>query len=370
MRKHVSPLLVALSCALLLIGLTACGSKKSSGDDVDAVLKETFAGGKPVKSGKLNLALNIAAKGSKQLSSPVAIKLTGPFQSQGKTSLPQFDFDLLLDTGKQKFAAGAVSTTQAGFVKYQGSTYALSPEIFQSFKKGFEQAQSKQNGSSENPSFASLGINPRNWLKDAKNAGEANVAGTQTIHITAGIDSGKLLDDVNQILGKAGTLGSAAGRLPTKITEAQKKQFVDAVKSAKFDLYTGKTDKTLRKITVDLAFDVPKDQQKSSGLTSGTLTFDLEIGALNQPQTIAVPTGAKPFSELTQALTGGLLGGLGGSSPGGSTPATPAPTAPTPGAGGATGKNAAQAQAYLQCIQSAGGDVAKGQKCASLLTAP
>lgn len=369
MRKHASPLLVALSCALLLVGLTACGSKKSDSSNVDGVLKATFAGGNAVKSGQLKLSLDIGAQGSKG-SSPVAIKLGGPFQSQGKSTLPQFDFDLLLDTGKQKFAAGAVSTTQAGFVKYQGSTYALSPDIFQSFKKGFVQAQSKKNGSSSNPSFASLGINPRRWLKDAKNAGEANVAGVQTIHITAGIDTGKLLDDVNQILGKAGALGSAAGRLPTKITDAQKKQFEDAVKSAKFDLYSGKADKTLRKVTVNLAFDVPKSQQKAAGLSSGTLVFDLEIDALNQPQTITAPTGAKPFSELTQALTGGLSGLGGSSSSGRSTPATPAPVAPSPGVGGAAGKNSAQAQAYLQCIQSAGGDVAKGQKCASLLSAP
>jgi hypothetical protein len=350
--------MVALALALVAaLTLAACGG---GGEDATKVLNQTFSGGKKVRSGKLDLALTFSGQGVPQLKGPVTVKLNGPFQSSGTGTLPQFDFSLALGGGGQSFAAGAISTGDKGFLKFQGQTYAVPANVFASFKQGYEQAQKQaQQKGKQNTSLSSLGIDPRDWLKDPKTEDDVDVQGTKTTHVSAGVDVGKLLDDVSKVLQRArGQLGQA-GQVPTSITPQQRKTIEDAIKDAKFDVYSGKDDHILRRMTVRLSFQVPeKSRGQANGLKGGDLNFDLTLANLNQQQTIAAPTGARPFSELTAKLRsslGGLAGG--GGTSGGSTGGT----APS---GGASNANA---QRYLQCLQQAGGDVSKAQKCAALL---
>lgn len=310
-------------------------------------------------SGKLQLALSLKTEGGRSASGTVDVKLTGPFQSQGDKQLPKFDFDLVLSAAGQTFRAGAVSTGSSGFLKFQGQAYSVPEQVFAQFKQGYERSQAQREGSRENQSFASLGVNPQRWLKDPKDEGEEDVGGVETTHVAAGVDVPKLLEDVNQILSRArGQLGGQGRQLPSQLTPQQRKAVQDAIKEVRFDVYTGKDDKTLRRMTIELKFEVPESQRQSAqGISGGELTFDLVISELNKPQTVNPPANPKPFDELTQALRGALGGlGLGGGTTSGSGTAT------TPGGGGDE-----NAQAYLRCIQQAGGDVAKAQKCADLL---
>jgi hypothetical protein len=101
------------------------------------------------------------------------------------------------------------------------------------------------------------------------------------------------------------------------------------------------------------------------GVKSADIGLTLQYANLNKPQTITAPTTVRPFSEFqtkvagfVQALEGATSGALGGSGSGGS------------GGGGtspSTGSSSS-VQKYSQCIQQAGGDVGKMQKCASLLS--
>ena len=111
-------------------------------------------------------------------------------------------------------------------------------------------------------------------------------------------------------------------------------------------------------MVVKISFEVPPSaRSRIGGLSGGDLTFELTLGGLNQAQTITPPATARPFQELTAQLRQALGTGA-GSAAGGSTAG--------PSSGGGTAGNA-KAQRYLQCLQQAGGDVAKAQKCAALL---
>jgi len=338
--------LIGLIALLSVTALAGCGGGGGNAN-VDSILKDTFGSNSSVKSGRLNLAVDADVKGVKNLNGPVSIKLTGPFQSSGKGKLPKFDFTLSLGSTGSTITAGAVSTGDKGFLKFQNQAYSVPDQLFSQFQKGYSQAQAKSGSKDKGTSFATLGIDPRAWLKDPKKVADADVGGTSTYHVTAGIDVPKLLDDLDKLLGKAGSLGANAGKnVPGRLTPQQRQKIQDAVTSATVDVYSGKDDKLLRKLAVNAI------------LKTGKVAFVLELDDLNGDQSISVPANAKPLQELLQQipglLGGGASGGTGGTSQG-STPVAPA-TSP----GGANPK-------YVQCLQSAGQDISKLQACAKLL---
>jgi hypothetical protein len=347
-------LLLSLLAAVALL-VAACGGGDSSGDeassstDVNDLLTQTFTGSKQVKSGKLDLTVKIEAQGGKsELDGPVSISLSGPFQSQGGDKLPKFNLDAGFEGAGQSFKAGATSTGEKGFVSFQGTDYVLSEQVFQQFKAAYEQAR-KQGSQSDKQSLASLGIDPRRWLTDAKNEGEAKVGDDDTIKITGGVDVGRLLDDVNTALEKASSLGlGTAGNVPEKITEAQKREATEAVKDPRVEIYTGKDDQIMRRMVVSFGID-----DKSTGST-GSVAFDVSISDLNEDQDIAEPADAKPFNELLGKLGG--LRALGGSSGSGGT------SAPSGGSG-----SSEDFEKFSKCVTEAGDDTEKARKCAELL---
>lgn len=361
MSHRLRPLML-LVIALASLAVAACGGgddegKATSSTDVNKLLKDTFSGQNNVKSGKLNLLLDIDSSAAGAAAGPVSVKLAGPFESQGTGRLPKFKIDAALAGAGQNLKAGATSTGDKGFISFQGQNYAVSDEVFKQFKASYEQAQ-KQAGSGAKPqSLATLGIDPQKWLKNAKNAGEAKVGDEDTIKITGDVDVDALLDDLDKALGQARSLGlQGAENLPSKLTPAQRKQFADSVKNLKVEIYTGKKDAILRRMVVKLGLSQASDKSKTANVG-----LDLSLLDVNEGQEIEAPSNAKPFDQLLGQLgASGLAGGLGGSgsSGGGSS-----------GSGsGSNGSNADAFKKYSDCVAKAGNDAAKAQKCADLLT--
>jgi hypothetical protein len=351
---------VALFLVVFALGLTACG-----GEDPNQLIDETFKGGdEKVDSGKLSVGITVRTQGSPQLSQPVDLKLNGPFQRQGKNQLPKFDFGLAANVAGRSLGAGAVSTGDGGFLKIQGQAYKLDDSQFNKIKQSYQQAQvrSEQEKKKGDTSPAALGIDPGTWLREAKVVGDEDVAGTETTHVSAKVDVPKLLDDVSQALSKARSQGlPQAGQLPSALTPEQRQRVQEAIRGATFDFWTGKEDKVLRKLQINLDFQVPPaERARTSGVTGGRVGFTLQMADLNESQTIAAPANARPISELGGAL--GALGGAGGGTSGAPSGAPGAPSGAPGAPSGAPGAN----PAYLQCVQAAAGDPAKLQQCAAL----
>lgn len=359
--RHARRILVPLLAALLVVGLTACGSGGGSAKVGSAreVLSDTFGPNKPVKSGRLNLGLRFNSTGLQGLDGPITATLTGPFQSKGGKTLPAFDFDLALNAAGADFSAGAISTGDAGYVKLQGTTYRLSDKFFAGFNNSYKTAASDSKSESSVPGLQTLGIDPRRWLSAPRKVGTEKVGGAESTHVSATVDVPKLLQDVNKLLSKAGTLGgTAAAGIPKGLSASQQAEIAKAVKSTSFDVWAGVDDGILRRLKINVAFDIPKAAQSSAGgLKSGDLTIDLTIADLNKSQSVAAPKNARSSAELTAQLNE-LLGGLLGGSPNTST-----------GSGSSSGSGAASGQTsdYLECLGKAGADIAKVQACASLL---
>jgi hypothetical protein len=347
-----------LLVVLLTLGLFAgCGGgdEADSSTDVNQLLEDTFSGGKAIESGRLDVALGIESDGGQ----PVTVKLAGPFQSQGAGRLPQLDLDASFAGGGQSIEAGVIATKDQAFVSYGKDTYEIAGAVFQQFKAGYEEA-AKQSSGQENQSLATLGIDPRRWLTNAKNAGEAKVGDTDTVKITGDVDVPKLLEDVEGALEKVRALGvQGSDQIPERLTDEEKRQTEEAIERLNVEIYTGAEDRILRRIVVGLGLKAPEDKS-ASGAQSVDVRFDLQLLEVNEDQEIKAPEGAKPFEELAARLEDLGIGNLGqlGAGIGGSD---------SSGGGGATQENL---EKYSQCIQDAAGNSDEVRKCADLLTTP
>lgn len=344
--------------ALLLVPaalLGACG-----GDDTESVRELVDRAFKQeIRSAKVDLSVTVELKGIQQLRDPIRLRLTGPYQSAGEGKLPRVDWNLDVKAAGQSFTAGFVSTGDNAFVNFQGADYEVGKESVAQINQ--QLAQARERGGERG--LAQFGVNPRNWLVEAKDEGEQEVAGVETTHVSSALDVGRFLDDVNKLVSQAGNL--PGGQAARQLTDAEKKQIEDVVGDPRFDLYVGKEDDVIRRLSADLTFDVPENRrQQLNGLTGGTFRFSIEFREVRKPQTVQAPSNARPISELTSRL--GVAGGLpgGGSSGSGSGGGSGSGSAAEPGRPADNEKF----QAYSECLQKADpNNAAALDKCADLL---
>jgi hypothetical protein len=341
---------------VLPVTLAACGGGGGGGgtEDPQQVLDQTFSNSTRVTSAHINISLNGSVEGSQSGSFDASID--GAFQGDpnDESAFPEFDLAAKLSgsaSGQSlSFDGSLVATKDNAYVVYQDQAYEVGTATFQQFAQAYA-AQAKQAQGTNGPSAGSIlsqfGVDPKSWLTNLSNEGDADVEGTNTVHIHGDADVGKLVADLGKIAQQA------PGSTAQNLTPAQLDQLKSAVKSASIDIYSGKDDHLLRKLSVSLDIAPP------SGSVSGVkVEFSITLSDVNQPQTVTAPTGAKPIADLLSQL-GIPLSGLGGSIPG-----LPGSTGGSGGAGrtGGGGPSAA----YLNCIQSAQ-SAADVNKCAQQL---
>jgi hypothetical protein len=348
-----------LSAVVAALALAACGSSSTSGGsgsgNAQTLLKQTFASGKTVKSGVLGISFTLNPSGSSTFTTPISFSISGPFQSRGKGQLPQSNFTIAISALGRKGQLGIVSTGTSGYVTLQGASYQLPSADFQRLESGFSSVGGSGQGGG---GLSALGINPQHWLTNASVVGSDTVGGADTSHIRAGVNVTALLQDINTLLGKASS--STGTKVPSSIPQATQQKIAAAIKNATVDVWTGKSDKILRKLSLNL--NVPVTGRLSTlagGMTSAQIGFSLQYSSVNQPQTISAPSNVQPYSQFTAKLRS-VLAGIEGSVGGGSLGSTAS------GSSGSSGTTS-NIKKYSNCIQSAGQDVVKMQKCAALL---
>jgi len=359
--------LLFLPFALLVLGaalVSACGSGSGNDKDATALLQTAFH--KPIKSADVNFDLEVQVNGVSALSRPISVKFAGPYVNNGTGKLPSMDLNATIAGGGQSVPFGITSTGDNFYVKVRDQAY----EVGKQTVAQLNQQLAQQSGNKPKTTLSELGIHPATWLTNAKDEGSANIAGTDTTHISATLDVGKLLDDLNQVVQKAPSSSLGGASKPPQLSDKQKQQIEDVIKDPHIDVYVAKSDSTVRRLATTLDLTVPKDQQaKFNGATGGTLQLSIDLANVGGNQQVKAPSNAKPISDLAGQLNalGGSLGtgssssGSGSSSPGGAPGGSTTP-------GASTTPSAKQFQDYADCIQKAGGNNAAAiQKCADIL---
>jgi len=363
-RRNAFRGLILLALASLVVA--GCGSASGSSGDPNKLLSDTFSGTHKVTSGVLNVTLTIDPSGSSVLSGPITLSFGGPFQTRGTGKLPESNFVVSGSAMGRSVSLGILSTGTKGYVTLQGTSYQMPQATFQKLESSFSQIAATPGASNGSGSLAKLGIHPLKWLTHPTVVGTESVGGAQTTHIHAGINTDALLTDLNTFLQKASSVNvSGASSLKSGLPAATRSKIAASVKNPSVDVWTGTNDKTVRRVTIALTVPVTgKTSSELGGIKSADIGLTLAYANINKPQTITAPTTVRPFSEFQtkvsgflQALEGATAGALGGSSSGGSSGGGTSPSTGT----------STNVQKYSQCIQQAGGDVGKMQKCASLL---
>ncbi len=329
MQAATRLVLACLTVAALAAAGCGGGDGAATSRETASLLADTFGAGKSVRSGRIDLTLDVSAKGLPNLREPLVAHVTGPFQSVGDGKPPKFAFDLDLASGGSKVKAGAISTGAKGYLTFAERAYALPDGAFGALGAG---------KAGTGLSLGALGIDPRRWLRDPRREGEEDVGGVRTIHLAAGVDVTRLLADVDRLLAKAdssGVTGATGAQVPAALDAATRRTIERSIRSATVDVWTGREDHTLRRIAVDVRFDVPADERaRGSAPQTGRVRFDLAFADLNREQAIGAPAHPRPVSELASAMRQVLSGGN---------------------------------RRYEQCVQDAGTDLAKAQGCAGLV---
>ena len=356
-RRLVSLLLVA-SCVL-----AACGGEDDT-DSVENLLDRAFSG--EIRSADLRLEAEIEMTGV--LDDPIRIEAEGPFRTN-RDKLPSADIELRIgsDGGGQTVTSGVLTTGDRAFVKFQDVYYEQPAERVREANAALR----RNSDGSGDRSLSELGLDPRSWLAEAEDEGDAEVSGVETRHVSGTLDVESLMRNLNQFVERSGSaLGGAAGQSPPpRLSEADIRELTEAVQDPSFDIYVGKADDLIRRVSGRVEFEIPKRSRAGlGGLDGGSIVFSVELRDVNGDQEIEAPAKARPLSDLTDSLgAGGLPGGLGG---GGEEPRAPGPgDMPSGGSGGTDDPEAFRR--YAECLDRARPEDTDGlQRCAELLEEP
>jgi hypothetical protein len=364
MLRRVRPLAFLLLFAAL--GLVSCGGEGDK-EDVENLLDQAFR--QEIESADLKLEAELKLEGVSSQSRPVRIEASGPFRTnEGK--LPSVDLDVRIgsDGAGQTIQTGFLSTGDRAFVKFQDVYYEQPASEVRKANRALSKNEGKQG------SLRSLGLDPRSWLGHAEDEGEEEISGVDTRHVSGTLDVEAVMRNLNEFVRRSGSaLGDATGQaVPDPLSAEDIRKIGEVVKDPSFDVYVGKEDDTIRRVSGRIEFDVPEDSREElGGLRGGTLTFSVELGDVNGDQQIDAPANARPLSALTDSLGTGTLDGLGGGESEPNAPVAPEDADPPNSGGDADDEAAAEAEAfrdYAECLdKSRPEDTEALQRCADLL---
>lgn len=351
-RQPGYSVLLAVAVALA-VGLAACGggADDSGGGerDAEALLDRAFA--EPIPSADVDLDAQLDIAGIAGLEEPLRIRATGPYL-RAERRLPQLDLDVAIEAqgAGQAIQTGVLSTGDRTFLQFGGTFYEQPREEVAATNRQLARGDRGQSGS-----FADLGLDASGWVLDAELEGEEEIDGVATDHVTGTLDVAAALRDINGLVRRSAGSLDAAGQQARPLRPAEIARLARAVREPTFDVYVGKEDGIVRRVSLRIDVDVPEEQRADlEGLERASIRLSAQFDDVGGDQEVVAPRRSRPLSDLTTQIGG--LGGLTGQ-------------APSAGETGSDGDTTLDAfESYAACLDAAGPEESEAiDSCRALL---
>ena len=210
----------------------------------------------------------------------IGFELHGPFALRpGELPIAKIAYTQI--AGPRKSTATFISTGANAYAEINGKAYELPADATESVRQAAE-------GVGGSGGLGSFDI--ASWVQDPVLGPDDE----HTDHVSAKLE---VVNAANGLLSLLRSLGSDA----PVIDGDEADRLRDAVESSRFDVWTGRHDRLLRRLLMDasLGLEVPESLRRVLGDVVGAkVEFELAVDRANEAVTVAPPKNPLPSSEL------------------------------------------------------------------------
>ncbi|MEX2195620.1 MAG: hypothetical protein WD844_10075 [Thermoleophilaceae bacterium] len=272
--------LAILPAILAAVLLVACGSEdEQPSADAGELLAKAFDA--PVESGRMSLTAELQVDGIPAFGDGIEIQLNGPFT---KTSA---DLDVSVGGFGPGLAGGLTFAEDNVWLSVGGRAYEVGEELIDELNGDIEEQTGRDAGSL---TLASLGIDIESWLADPRVEGDEEVSGEPVTKVVSTLDASKVLADLNAFAGSTSD---------TELSGDELELFAGFAEDSTVDVYVSKVDGTIRRVALELEFEVPEEARGDfGGAEGGAAAIDVTFTDIGEPQRIEPPADARPLEDL------------------------------------------------------------------------
>ena len=295
---------IGVVSVLLATALAGCGGGSSSDDaspgkasaaskaDVDKLLEQTFGANPKANSGMLDGRIDIKVTGVKRFRLPIAVTVTGPFNQTGGDA-PEANLSVGLEL------RGTALGGELVLIGVGSTGYQIPDAISNRLRRPLADADNGLGAV-----LAVFGVAPRRWAKNPRIVGNERIAGVDTIHGTATIDTRRFFLDVAKLTKTLTSLRiTDIADIPRAVDRKARAALVRSVKTATGDVYTGAEDHVMRRARLNIKLETSTaDRRLLGGIKTLSITGGMDVREVGSHPKVEAPRSTGSYAELQVAL--------------------------------------------------------------------
>ena len=336
MRKIITgAITVLLVLAMVAVLVAGCGTaaqgtaKAAAPSTPQDILNNAVSAATPMPNATGTFDLNVTVNGD-QTKMPAETKamLAQPITISGTMSASEkpmaADIAIKASLAGQQIPVGFRITGGKAWIQFMGTWYEAPAELMTAMSAASTTSSTDQAALLQQ--LKAAGFDPSTWITGLTTVGEEQVDGVKAYHNSGTVDMAKLVADgmklsqdksLQSLIPGMSSLGGTdtSVSLPsgTELSTIEN-EIGTMFKNITIDMWISKDGYQMRKATLSAQI-VPPASQDAQGITDITIKATITMTPAKDAVTVAAPTGAKPWSDLQQALGGleqmfgGALGG-------------------------------------------------------------
>ena len=279
-------------------GSTAAADKGGAANspEVKKLIRQTFGPNAKAKSGNISAIVDITVKGHPRYREPIQVSLVGPFSNaEGQ---PETKLDVSLGLRGGILGGDMYLKGDKAFIGLGSTAYEVPVSIAAPLRKPLE-----KDGNALDAILGVFNINPDRWARNPRIVGNERVAGVDTIHGSAEINTKSLFLDLATLAKRLTSLRiTDITGLPRQVDARDRAALARSVKTATGDIYTGAEDKVLRRAKLNVLLEPSAKDRRILKFSGVKVAATLDISDVGTPQKISVPSNRGSYDALQLSL--------------------------------------------------------------------